>query len=347
MAHHPTVQTPACMQAPASIQTPTSASTVATLPRPRQRIDWSVLSSQNAVLPVWDSGPAVDDTVALLSTLAELSEHESTDRMLRHAVELALQTIGLVRAGIYLYDEPAALMLGAWGTDMDGRVVDEHHAMFSLGEHGQRVFDDAISGRAAWTVIENCPLIDQRARRTSVVGQGWVVCTPIVVGRKRLGMLYNDAGSTRRGIDPQQQARAAMLCSLVGVALRAGQHSNQFDNLPSTTARHPTLRKAVHKLSLDPSSSGQRLARELGISSSRLARLFKTELGISMVDYRNQLRMERLLQNVERRSGSLLQAALDAGFGSYAQFHRVFRAMRGESPRDYFAARGCRIAKCG
>jgi transcriptional regulator GlxA family with amidase domain len=32
---------------------------------------------------------------------------------------------------------------------------------------------------------------------------------------------------------------------------------------------------------------------------------------------------------------SLLDTALAAGFGSYAQFHRVFRALRKTSPRDY------------
>lgn len=288
---------------------------------------------------MWDSGPAANATVALLAQLSTLAEPDDTDAILRRAVELALGPIGLVRAGIYLFDEPAALMLGTWGTDIEGRIVDEHHAMFSLGAHGQQVFERAISGQAAWTVIENCPLIDQRAQHTNVVGNGWVVCTPIVVGSKRLGMLYNDAGRTNVRIDPEQQARGAMLCSLVAVALRARQHSNQFDNLPLTTARHPMLRKAVHRLTLDPSSSGQRLSKELGISLSRLARLFKTEMGVSLVDYRNQLRMERLLHNVGQQPGSLLQAALDAGFGSYAQFHRVFRAMRGECPRDYFSAR--------
>lgn len=315
--------------------------------KPRQRIDWSVITggaAENAAAPVWGSGPATSHLIGLMNSFSELCENETTDAMLRQAVELLLQTVRLIRAGIYLYDEPAALMLGTWGTDVEGRIIDERHAMFSLGEAGRRVFDRAISGEAAWTVINNCPLIDQREQVTRVVGRGWVVCTPIRVGKRCLGMLYNDAGISGAPIDLEKQAQAAILCSLVGVALRARRHSNQYNNLPSTTAQHPTLRKAVHKLMVDPSLGGERLVEGLSISLSRLARLFKSEMGVSLVDYRNQLRMERLLSLVEEGSMSLLQAALAAGFGSYSQFHRVFREQHGKTPREYFAVRTRRTA---
>lgn len=41
------------------------------------------------------------------------------------------------------------------------------------------------------------------------------------------------------------------------------------------------------------------------------------------------LRIERFFTLVSPDGGNLLQAALDAGFGSYAQFHRVFRELWG------------------
>ena len=34
----------------------------------------------------------------------------------------------------------------------------------------------------------------------------------------------------------------------------------------------------------------------------------------------------------------MLEAALDAGFGSYSQFHRVFTRVAGARPRDYFTS---------
>lgn len=308
--------------------------------RARRRIDWQVLTTEGSATPVWSAGPATSEFIALLTTFSELCQYENDDALLRHAVELALRNVGLIRAGIYLYDEPADLMLGTWGTSIDGNIIDEHHSMFTLGEDGRRVFDKAVAGEAAWTVIEHSPLIDQRGQVATVVGRGWVVCTPIRVADRCFGMLYNDPGLTGSVIDPDKQAQALVLCVLIAVALRARQHSNQYSSLPSTTARHPVLRKAVHRLRQDPSLGGAQLARELRVSLSHLARLFKTEIGISLVDYRNQLRMERLFALAEQGASRLSEAARAAGFGSYAQFHRVFRALHGQTPREYFAARG-------
>jgi len=42
---------------------------------------------------------------------------------------------------------------------------------------------------------------------------------------------------------------------------------------------------------------------------------------------------------LDRGRTNLLEAALAAGFGSYAQFHRVFRALRHVTPRDYLRQR--------
>ena len=65
-----------------------------------------------------------------------------------------------------------------------------------------------------------------------------------------------------------------------------------------------------------------------------LAKHFRDEVGISLVDYRNRLRIEKFLVLAEQ-GNNLLEAALDAGFGSYAQFHRVFRRLMGVTPKDY------------
>jgi transcriptional regulator GlxA family with amidase domain len=60
---------------------------------------------------------------------------------------------------------------------------------------------------------------------------------------------------------------------------------------------------------------------------------------MSLVDYRNQLRLERFMALVDSGGSNMLEAALTAGFGSYSQFHRVFKQHRGKSPRGYFHGR--------
>jgi methylphosphotriester-DNA--protein-cysteine methyltransferase len=57
-------------------------------------------------------------------------------------------------------------------------------------------------------------------------------------------------------------------------------------------------------------------------------------MGISLVEYRHRRLMERFFDAVERGQINLLAAALDAGFSSYTQFHRVYRKMFGKSPRE-------------
>ena len=71
------------------------------------------------------------------------------------------------------------------------------------------------------------------------------------------------------------------------------------------------------------------------MSLGRLARVFKAEMGMSLVEYRNRLRLDRFTALLDTGHRNLLEAALAAGFGSYAQFHRVFRALRHVTPSDY------------
>ena len=93
-------------------------------------------------------------------------------------------------------------------------------------------------------------------------------------------------------------------------------------------ARH--IRDQNHTLGLDE------LARHAGLSAPRLSRLFKQQTGIALVDFRNRQRVEIFLALY--RTGqrmTMLEAALEAGFGSYPQFHRVFKRVLGCSPGSY------------
>ena len=67
-----------------------------------------------------------------------------------------------------------------------------------------------------------------------------------------------------------------------------------------------------------------------------MSRLFKQQTGVALVDFRNRQRVEKFLDfygTGQRRT--MLDAALEAGFGSYAQFHRVFKRVRGCSPVEH------------
>jgi transcriptional regulator GlxA family with amidase domain len=85
----------------------------------------------------------------------------------------------------------------------------------------------------------------------------------------------------------------------------------------------------------NPRLGGSELAAALKVSHATLIRMFRILTGISLVEYRNRLRLYRFETLLERRSLKMRDAALEAGFGSYAQFYRVIRAQALASPRDY------------
>jgi AraC-like DNA-binding protein len=75
------------------------------------------------------------------------------------------------------------------------------------------------------------------------------------------------------------------------------------------------------------------ICRASRLSPSHLSRIFKAQTGVSIGGFRNQQRLQRFLALYGRgRRTTALAAALEAGFGSYTQFHRVFREQTGRSP---------------
>jgi AraC-like DNA-binding protein len=108
---------------------------------------------------------------------------------------------------------------------------------------------------------------------------------------------------------------------------------------PERTPKHPAVMLMVALFQSDPSQSATDISPRVGLSVSRMARLFKREMGISLVDYRNELKMKRffrLVQNSGHRRPNLLLAALSAGYRSYGHFHRMFRSRWRVGPREYF-----------
>jgi AraC-like DNA-binding protein len=72
------------------------------------------------------------------------------------------------------------------------------------------------------------------------------------------------------------------------------------------------------------------------LSPARLSRQFKIQVGLGIAEYRSRARLERFLELYrEGRPITALAAALEAGFQSYAQFHRVFRRLMGQSPAEF------------
>jgi AraC-like DNA-binding protein len=97
---------------------------------------------------------------------------------------------------------------------------------------------------------------------------------------------------------------------------------------------HPAVYRVARLLHADPNADRlPGLARTVGLSAPHLSRLFNTQLGLSITRFRNQQRLQRFLRLYGNgRRTTALAAAHEAGFGSYAQFYRVFRQETGRNP---------------
>lgn len=305
------------------------------IPR-RRRVDWGVIFEGRIPSPRPLRLTEPRQLSTLVAAAMSACSAAAADRVLRSAVELCRLVFQMERTAIFLLDQENGAMVGTWGTDGRGRTVDEHHIMYEFGPSDRALFERARRGQL-WTVYDNLPLVTQLKDETRVVGRGWVAVTAILGPHGPVGTLFNDTALSHAPVDESKQARAALLCSLLGQALDGRRRATAGSPVrPQRT--HPLVAEVTRALAADPTLSCEALAKRVHLSTGRLARIFKRETRTSLVEHRNDLRLARFLDGAYPRAGSLLEAALDAGFGSYAQFHRVFRARYGAAPGAYLSA---------
>ncbi len=116
--------------------------------------------------------------------------------------------------------------------------------------------------------------------------------------------------------------------------LRSWDLFQEAEYIPNNNLVHPSIEKTARILQ-DRDYDLPELAAQVGFSPSHLSRLFKQQTGISFSHFRNQRRLERFFCLYgSGQSVTALQACLEAGFGSYAQFNRVCKQITGGCLRD-------------
>ncbi len=257
--------------------------------------------------------------------------------MLRQAVELARERVGVERVGLFVQDPHSeGTMLGTWGTDLRGQTTDERELSHEISADYRALLLQVQSTRTRWLYYERAQHSSLEAGQPCVVGEGWLVVTPLVHNGELVGVVYNDSAISHAPMDEGKQVALAVFCSLLATQLSARRGQLAFSVAPEQEGeRGPVVQRVLAAVNQDPLVSARSLAKEMSISAGHVTRLFRTEMGMSLVEYRNRLRIQRFFGLVEKGGDNLLAAALAAGFGSYAQFHRVFRRVVGTTPREY------------
>jgi AraC-like DNA-binding protein len=124
--------------------------------------------------------------------------------------------------------------------------------------------------------------------------------------------------------------------------LLAWRHQRGRAGRARAVALHPAVRKALAFLGTEECAEGMgALARRCGVSEAYLSRIFGRQVGVPLTRYQNSVRLGRFLE-LYRATGeqrTIAEAVYAAGFGSYAQFYKVFTESYGRGPREVLRGR--------
>lgn len=81
------------------------------------------------------------------------------------------------------------------------------------------------------------------------------------------------------------------------------------------------------------------LAKILSVSPSYLSRVFKKNMGVNVMNYVNQIKMQQARKRMDEGRLSLNEIALETGFQNYNYFYMIFKEVYGITPSDYIKSR--------
>jgi len=145
-----------------------------------------------------------------------------------------------------------------------------------------------------------------------------------------------------RNVDDMLRTLGLVNAGIAYALARAHVVSDATGADPRAESFHPAVVRALALLrgSVPPPSLPE-LAALTHTSEAHLSKLFSAHVGVSVTEFRNRLRLQRFFElHGDGQSKTLLTSALEAGFGSYPQFHRVFKEHMGHAPGKKPGARG-------
>jgi AraC-like DNA-binding protein len=216
----------------------------------------------------------------------------------------------------------------------DRRVALERHTLFALFPDQEHIVVERTPDCVMWLAVFAPALVRRHARgRLSFLASP----DPAVDGRWRL------APAQARTLDAafvgtaSARTTAGANAALAALLLLSSEAMAEAPQGERSAAVHPAVERAARAIRENPALDGAAVARAVGLSRARLSRLFKAQIGVALSDYRARERLAGALALVRAGRRTLLDAALAAGYGSYAQFHRAVTRELGVRPRELAA----------
>jgi AraC-like DNA-binding protein len=209
------------------------------------------------------------------------------------------------------------------------------HSLVWLFPEQEHLLIDQSPDFAMWILIIRPAALrrhcrDERYRPLLAGNPAGHFCRRLADGdARRLRLVFDELETTRGDI-------ARGNTGLAFATLTAWEMYRRAPHQLAGVRLHPAVERAASLLAGDDDADLAAIAARAGLSHSRLSHLFHEQTGQTLAAYRNRQRLERFFAAVGSGKGkTLLACALEAGFGSYAQFHRVFRRLTGASPAKW------------
>jgi len=142
----------------------------------------------------------------------ELLATPDMDTLLKRAVELPRERLGLERCSIFLVEDDG--FRGTYGTDGNGLTTDERDVEFAQDEWRRELVESDAHSHS-WH-SEKDELVSWNDGQCVHWGEGWVAWPPIVGRSGPTGVFFNDSAMTGAPLDETTQEVLVTYCTLLG-----------------------------------------------------------------------------------------------------------------------------------
>jgi AraC-like DNA-binding protein len=147
------------------------------------------------------------------------------------------------------------------------------------------------------------------------------------------------------GATPSHYQAAALRLGVDALLLEIVRTGTDGDRKAVSAVMHPAVARALSLLQtrFRENWSLDRLASESGMSRSRLAQLFRRQVGSSIHKVLNKVRVAHAQALLKESNLSISEIAEDCGFATSQHFARIFRQQAGSTAAEYRRERSLRI----
>ncbi|MBN1270082.1 MAG: PAS domain S-box protein [Kiritimatiellae bacterium] len=189
---------------------------------------------------------------AVIGAANQLMRCESFDELLRSAVEVARDRLGVERCGIFLHD--GQVVRGTYGTNLQGKTTDERTTVAESDPHWEEVFS-AAQNAAPRCWVKQSTLTEWNGSKGIDAGLGWVAHTAIGQrGQRPAAVLCNDTAISGRPLDSTQQQVISLYCSFLATLF---EHKRVDEALRASESRFRVFAELLPQVVYEATTDGR------------------------------------------------------------------------------------------